>query len=644
MHTRLLGLLVVCLILQSGCQVPSPPDGGSTGAVPTTAALEPVIPTELEHVPAGYDTPSDRPGTLEQLTYSTFESFSYEQRTSRLTKVAWVYLPHGYDEDTEYNVLYLSHGGWSNETALMGTPNDPHPFKHIVDHAIADGLIQPLIIVLPTYNNTSPDDSGDYGLALRLTDNFHRELVSDLVPAVESRFSTYAADTTPAGLAASRDHRGFGGFSMGSVNTWRTFEHSLDYFRYFLPMSGALTSDSDELASVVRDSGHSPGDFFIYSMSGSDDFAYSGLTTQIEAMAATPDGIFVMADRESRGNLAYRVREGYRHDGLAADEYTYNGLRFFWAAGSGPASAGPGADTAVGASGASDAFGLTTSVQDVVADPVWPGYGRLLFPLNRPIGADVTLEEASDLLPWFTHINPSTTVAVLNDLHRRAAAGERVFFDLYTAEEKQPDPTKNDTGLFVFKGDHDGKVAIVNAGGAFVYVGALHDSFPQALELSRRGYNAFALIYRPGARTGAEDLARAIAFVHEHATELGVDATGYSLWGGSAGARLANQLGTNGTGAYGEVDYPRPAAVITQYTGLSDVSGNEPPTYACVGTGDQIANASTMRRRIDAIRANGTEAEIDVYPGLEHGFGLGEGTVAEGWLDRAVGFWRRQVA
>jgi acetyl esterase/lipase len=51
-----------------------------------------------------------------------------------------------------------------------------------------------------------------------------------------------------------------------------------------------------------------------------------------------------------------------------------------------------------------------------------------------------------------------------------------------------------------------------------------------------------------------------------------------------------------------------------------------------------------MRRRIDAIRANGTEAEIDVYPGLEHGFGLGEGTVAEGWLDRAVGFWRRQVA
>jgi hypothetical protein len=28
-----------------------------------------------------------------------------------------------------------------------------------------------------------------------------------------------------------------------------------------------------------------------------------------------------------------------------------------------------------------------------------------------------------------------------------------------------------------------------------------------------------------------------------------------------------------------------------------------------------------------------------VFPGLGHGFGLGEGTVAEGWLDNAVSFW-----
>ncbi len=198
--------------------------------------------------------------------------------------------------------------------------------------------------------------------------------------------------------------------------------------------------------------------------------------------------------------------------------------------------------------------------------------------------------------------------------------------------------------MFFFRGDRDAKVAIVNAGGGFAYVGAMHDSFPHAQELARRGYNAFALIYRPGAQTGAEDLARAIAFIHDHADDLDVDMTGYSLWGGSAGARLADWLGTKGTAAYGEKDYPRPAAVILQYTGLSDVTGKEPPTYACVGTRDSIASAATMRKRINAMKAQGTDAQIDVFDGLEHGFGLGEGTVADGWLNRAVDFWKQQTS
>lgn len=66
------------------------------------------------------------------------------------------------------------------------------------------------------------------------------------------------------------------------------------------------------------------------------------------------------------------------------------------------------------------------------------------------------------------------------------------------------------------------------------------------------GYNAFALIYRPGAQTACEDLARAIAFIFEHADELEVDTSDYSLWGGSAGARMAAWLGSYGTESFGE--------------------------------------------------------------------------------------------
>lgn len=288
------------------------------------------IPAELEYIPEGYTQPAKHPGTLEKLEYETWESLSYEQHTQRLTKTAWVYLPYDYTEDREYNVFYLSHGGWSNETTLMGTPDDPHDFKHIIDHAIEEGKIRPLIIVLPTYNNTSPSDSGSYSLALQLTNNFHNELVNDLIPAVESRYSTYAESTDLKGIAASRDHRGFGGFSMGSMNTWHTFEHCLDYFRYFAPSSGGPIGNGAYMADIVRCSGHSPGDFFIFAASGTEDFAYSGFKRGVLEMGGVSDGTFVFADSEGSGNLAFREREGYAHDGRAANEYAYNALRFFW--------------------------------------------------------------------------------------------------------------------------------------------------------------------------------------------------------------------------------------------------------------------------------------------------------------------------
>ena len=295
-----------------------------------SANLSGTVPDELEYIPDGYENPATQQGTLNKLTYDTWESFSYEQKSNKITKEAWVYLPYGYTDEEEYNVFYLSHGGWSNETTLMGTDDNPKSFKNVIDNAIQDGNIKPLIIVLPTYNNTSENDSGDYSLAIQLTNQFHNELVNDLIPAVESKYSTYAKDTTPQGLKESRDHRGFGGFSMGSVNTWNTFRYCLDYFRYFMPMSGSYTTDGEYMADLVRQQGYSSQDFFIFAASGTDDFAYSAFKAQIMAMANNSGGMFKLAKNESEGNMSFLEREGYKHDAKAIDEYTYNGLRFFW--------------------------------------------------------------------------------------------------------------------------------------------------------------------------------------------------------------------------------------------------------------------------------------------------------------------------
>lgn len=48
-----------------------------------------------------------------------------------------------------------------------------------------------------------------------------------------------------------------------------------------------------------------------------------------------------------------------------------------------------------------------------------------------------------------------------------------------------------------------------------------------------------------------------------------------------------------------------------------------------------------MENRINKIKQNGTDAEIDIFERLPHGFGLGEGTIAEGWINNAVAFWER---
>lgn len=80
--------------------------------------------------------------------------------------------------------------------------------------------------------------------------------------------------------------------------------------------------------------------------------------------------------------------------------------------------------------------------------PVFEGYGRLMFPVNRTISDNLTLEDVGDILIWYNYINPDKTVEIVNYLGEQAERGNQVFYDIYTEEEKAADPWKADTGLF----------------------------------------------------------------------------------------------------------------------------------------------------------------------------------------------------
>ncbi len=600
------------------------------------------LPKEIVDIPSDYYSEMDDGGTLVNLYYETYESFSYEEKSQKLKKRAVVYLPAGYSEDQKYNVLYLMHGGWSNETTYMGSPEDgPNAFKYILDHGIANGEIEPLIVVSPTYNNESPEDSGDYSLAIQLTDNYHNELMNDLIPAVIREFSTYSGDDSYESIVASRDHRAFAGFSMGSVQTWRTFQYDLNAFRYFMPSSGNAGSSGEAYAQLVRDQGYTADDFFIFAASGTNDFAYSSFKAQIEAMAE--NDMFTIADNEQEGNLYFLEKEGFEHNGEAAMTYFYNGLTWlFKDQNAGTDVSGSIEDAEESAlPEENDLFTLTSTVGEVISDPAFGDFGRLLFPVDLSIDEDAALEEisSSSTYVWYNYIRPEKTVEIVNYLKEQSENGNQIFYPIYSEEEIAEDPSKADTGLFFFRGNPGEKFAVMNAGGGFMYVGAMHDSFPHALEASKNGYNAFALIYRPD--DPYSDLAQAIAYIYDHAEELQVDPENYSLWGGSAGARMAATLG-NADYLYqltGREDIPQAAAVIMQYTGYSNVSSADAATYVNVGTSDGIANWRTMQSRLNRLDDLGIATEFHSYEGLPHGYGLGTGTVAEGWTEDAFAFW-----
>lgn len=286
-----------------------------------------------------------------------------------------------------------------------------------------------------------------------------------------------------------------------------------------------------------------------------------------------------------------------------------------------------------------------TKINDILNNPLFKDIGQFLFPTDfYSITNNMTLKDVDHLLPYHSHIEVSTTLEVLEYLENQRKQGNQVFYDIYTEEEKQADPSKRKTGLFFFKGKKNAPFAIINAGGGFSYVGSIHESMPHALYLSKQGYNGFALQYRTG---GADivciDLARAIEFIFEHAKELEVDTNCYSLWGGSAGARMAAYLGSYGTISFGGTRLPKPGTVVMQYTGHSDYTRNEPPTFVCVGENDGIASWRVMERRINILKRQGVDVEFHKYPSLGHGFGLEIHTSARGWINDAINFWQKQI-
>lgn len=331
----ILSFLAAGLISSMACTGNDAPLSDNNGSGTSAAALI----SKTKTYPSDYATEAMHRGRVERIDYDT-RDYAEGTGTAR-TNTAYVYLPYGYDENTEqrYNVIYLVHGHYGKASTTFEAEDGLQ--RKVLDHMMENGDCAPTIVVSPSYNYGQPTanyvDADPYCRALPT------ELVNDLIPIVETRYRTYLASPDRESIEASRSHRAIGGFSMGGVTTWYALAETFNAFKYYMPMSGDCWSlgafagmnqpqrTADYLANIVRQSPYA-NDFYIWAASGTSDSAYSEILLQVRAMSG-------IADVFGLNRMTFHEKDGARHEFRPIVEYVYNALPYFFPSDEGGATA-----------------------------------------------------------------------------------------------------------------------------------------------------------------------------------------------------------------------------------------------------------------------------------------------------------------
>jgi enterochelin esterase-like enzyme len=214
-----------CLLLATGllhAQAVSAARGGQ-GQLTSATPL-----TETENLAAYPPPPEGFNMEREDIPRGEVKVVEYDSKTLGLRRMLRVYTPPGYTPDRKYPVLYLHHGLGNTSTEWTQRARAPI----IIDNLLADGKIrQPYIVVFPSGNATATiadEKQGDrtqqsYGTP------YHEDLLKEIIPFVESRYSVYM----------DRSHRAIAGMSMGGGQSLNIGLTNLDKFAWIAAVAPA---------------------------------------------------------------------------------------------------------------------------------------------------------------------------------------------------------------------------------------------------------------------------------------------------------------------------------------------------------------------------------------------------------------------
>ncbi len=236
--------LLIALGMMAGAALAQPPLGNSPQPRPEAT---------LATAPSGFDVP--REGVAGGLV----ERIEFHSKVTGGKRPASVYLPPGYSADKKYPVLYLLHGIGGNETHWPGAG----AAGAILDNSIADGKAVEMIVVMPNGRASNepttlfaggrgpggagPGGPGGRGGAAMAVEfeayaAFERELLGDLIPFIEARYS----------VTADRMHRALAGLSMGGGQSLNFGLNNVDTFAWVGGFSSAPNTKAP--AELVPDS------------------------------------------------------------------------------------------------------------------------------------------------------------------------------------------------------------------------------------------------------------------------------------------------------------------------------------------------------------------------------------------------------
>jgi GH35 family endo-1,4-beta-xylanase/enterochelin esterase-like enzyme len=179
------------------------------------------------------DPPESIVAKRDDIPHGKLEMVEYESKTVGTTRKMNVYTPPGYSKENKYPVLYLLHGIGGDETEWQrfATPD------RLFDNLIADGKAVPMIVVMPNGRAQKDDRAGrDAFASAPAFAVFERDLLDDVIPAVESRYS----------VQADREHRAVAGLSMGGGQSLNFGLAHLDTFAWIGGFSSAPNTKAPE--------------------------------------------------------------------------------------------------------------------------------------------------------------------------------------------------------------------------------------------------------------------------------------------------------------------------------------------------------------------------------------------------------------